>query len=107
MTAGTRHAATTLVVLTLALPPGGPWLGSDKVKHFLMSAFVQSVSYSVARGGGLNRRDGNRAAGVASAVVGVWKEVRDKRAGKAFSVADLVWDAAGAGSMAALLNRTR
>lgn len=107
MRPATRHAAATALALALAFLPGGPWLGADKAKHFLMSAFVQSASFSIARAAGQGRYRSNIAGAAASAVVGVWNEVHDKRGGKPFSVADLVWDAAGAGSMAALLNRTR
>jgi hypothetical protein len=40
-----------LVQLAVAVPPPGrvipdSWFASDKVKHFFMSAFIESVSYS-------------------------------------------------------------
>ena len=91
----------------LQAPPGSPWLGADKVKHFFMSALVHSATFSLSRGAGLNHQSSQLVAGASAAVVGVWKEVYDKRSRKPFSVSDLVWDAAGAASSAALLKRTR
>jgi uncharacterized protein YfiM (DUF2279 family) len=101
-----------ILALTLALHaggpvPGSPWFGADKVKHFLMSAFVQSATFAVARSTGMNRGTSQIVAGVASGSVGIWKELYDRKAGKPFSVSDLVWDAAGATSAGALLNRSR
>lgn len=87
--------------------PGGPWFGADKVKHFLMSAMVQSVTFSTARWAGASRADSHLAGAAASVSVGLWKELRDRKAQRPFSVADLVWDAAGAASAAALLNHSR
>jgi uncharacterized protein YfiM (DUF2279 family) len=99
-----------VLALTVALQapiPGSPWFGADKIKHFLMSAFVHSVAYSAARWSGAGRGTSQIAAGVASGSVGIWKELHDRRSGRPFSVSDLVWDAAGAASAAALLNHTR
>jgi uncharacterized protein YfiM (DUF2279 family) len=99
-----------VLALTLALQgplPGSPWLGADKVKHFLMSAFVHSTAFSAARWAGADRGTSQIVGGLASGGIGVWKELYDRKSNKPFSVSDLVWDAAGATSAAALLNRTR
>lgn len=88
-------------------PPGGSWLGADKVKHFLMSAFVHSTTFSIARWTGANHASSQIVGGIASASAGVWKELSDRKSKRPFSVSDLVWDAAGAASAGALLNRTR
>lgn len=87
----------------------GPMPGADKLKHFFMSAFVHSVSFSVARAAGANRSNAQLAAGISSISVGILKEMRDARVagGTGFSVPDLVFDAAGALAAAALLNGTR
>jgi uncharacterized protein YfiM (DUF2279 family) len=107
VTAGARASATAILLAALIAPPRGPWFGADKLKHFLMSAFVHSAAHSVARSAGV-RRPGAQAAGAASAVtIGIWKELRDRRAGRSFSVADLMWDGVGAASAAALLNHSR
>lgn len=98
--------ATLALALALQAPPD-PWFGADKVKHFLMSAFVHSVTFSVARGAGVDRR-GAQVAGVAAvATIGAWKEVHDRRNGRVFSLRDLAWDGAGGVAAAALLNGAR
>lgn len=83
------------------------WFGSDKVKHFLMSAFIHSATFSVSRAAGLSRSNAQATAGVTSAAFGIAKEIHDKRNSRPFSGKDLVWDAGGAATAAALLNRTR
>lgn len=99
-----------VLALTVALQgpiPGGPWFGADKIKHFLMSAFVHSAAYSAARWSGAGRGTSQIVAGITSGSVGTWKELHDRRSGRPFSVPDLVWDAAGAASSATLLNHAR
>jgi uncharacterized protein YfiM (DUF2279 family) len=91
----------------MALPSLGSWFGADKLKHFLMTAFVQSAAFSASRATGADRRLSNVIGAVASVTVGVSKELRDFRTGKPFSVQDLAWDAAGVGAMGALLARSR
>jgi uncharacterized protein YfiM (DUF2279 family) len=98
--------ALAATMATAAVPwPGGP--GPDKVKHFLVSALVQSTAYSVARSAGVGRANAQWVGGVSTMTVGVLKEVRDKRSGQPFSVGDLVWDAGGGLAAASLLNGTR
>ena len=81
---------------------------ADKVKHFFMSAFIHSVSFSVARATGMDRGAAQVAAAATTMSVGLLKELRDARGGATgFSVADLTYDAAGALAAAALLNGTR
>jgi putative lipoprotein len=101
-----------LLVFTLhAGPPqpGAPadaWLSRDKAQHFFLSAFVQSVGYGTLRGAGVSHGAALAGASVATAAVGVGKELRDRRVTGLFSVRDLTWDAAGAGSMTLLLAHT-
>ncbi|MGQ0713523.1 MAG: DUF2279 domain-containing protein [Gemmatimonadaceae bacterium] len=98
------------VVIALALSLNGrPQLSiaPDKLKHFFMSAFVQSASYSALR---LTRVEHNTAMVAASAVtfsVGLGKEIYDARAGRTFDVRDLAWDIAGGAAAAALLEQSR
>jgi uracil-DNA glycosylase len=109
-------AAVAAVVLALALGPRSAaaqipvdnWIGADKVKHFFMTALVQSLAYSVTQ----VTTQGSRSslllsASVASAAVGIGKEVHDRRSYGHFSVRDLAWDAAGAGTATLMLTRTR
>jgi uncharacterized protein YfiM (DUF2279 family) len=95
--------------LLTAQGAGGPpdLFGADKIKHFLMSALIQSATFSVARAAGLNRATSQAAGGTAVFVFGVGKELYDRHAHKTFSVADLLWDAGGGVAAASLLNGAR
>jgi uncharacterized protein YfiM (DUF2279 family) len=100
-----------LLVFTLHHAPAAPaagdsWLGADKMKHFFSSAFVQSLAYGTLRSTGAGHGAALAGASVATAAVGVGKEVYDSRHRGDVSVLDLAWDAAGAGAMSVLLART-
>lgn len=84
-----------------------PLPGSDKVKHFFMSAFVQSVAFSAARAVRMDRPDAQMIAAIATMSIGLVKELNDRRVGRSFSAADLAFDAAGALAAAAILNGTQ
>lgn len=83
------------------------WISRDKLEHFFVSAFVQSVSYSALRTAHASREDALVGASAITMGVGVGKEVYDLRSGESFSVRDLAWDAAGAGAATVLLSRAR
>lgn len=87
-------------------PPPDGWWGADKLRHFFLSAFVQSVTYSAARAARIDHTPAIATATAATAIVGVGKELRDRRTGGSFSARDLAWDAAGAGVASGLLART-
>jgi putative lipoprotein len=88
-------------------PRQDPWLGVDKAKHFLVSAFVQSASYATLRAAGA--RNGNALAGasIITLTIGVGREVHDHAVGRVFSLRDLTWDALGAIAASTLLVKTR
>lgn len=88
-------------------PPADGWLSADKVKHFFSAAFVQSISYGSLRAAGVGHGEALTGATITTAAVGVGKELHDRQVKGEFSVRDLVWDAAGAGSVTVLLVRTR
>ena len=96
----------SLAVL-LSAPPRDGWFGTDKVKHFFMSAFVHSATFSIARSVGASNSTAQVTGAVATGIVGVGREVYDRRRGRIFSVKDLAWDAAGGVAAASLLSRTR
>jgi uncharacterized protein YfiM (DUF2279 family) len=74
------------------------WFGRDKWNHFAAAAVVQSVGYAAFHRGDTSRSAAMwRAAGV-TATISLGKEVFDRASGRDFSVRDLVWDAAGAGT---------
>ncbi len=84
------------------------WFGIDKIKHFFMSAFIESVTYSALQAAHVNRRPALAGAIGVSAAFGVGREIHDKRTpGNRFSYRDLTWDALGIGVGAAMLSHTR
>lgn len=83
------------------------WFGMDKIKHFFMSAFIESVSYSVLQAAHVKRRPALTGAIGVTAAIGVAREIHDKRTpGKWFSYQDLAWDAAGTAAGAVMLTHT-
>ena len=100
------------LLLVWTLGRGGPehrgdsWFGPDKLQHFFTSAFVQSIGYGALRRAGADNGPALTGASALTAVAGLGKELRDRRVKGEFSVRDLVWDAAGAGSASVLLVRT-
>jgi uncharacterized protein YfiM (DUF2279 family) len=87
-------------------PAGDSWWGVDKVKHFFMGAFVQSVAYSAIRAAGARHNASLVGAAGVTAAVSTAKEFWDARSGGTASARDLVWDAAGAGTATLLLRRS-
>ena len=83
------------------------WFGIDKIKHFFISAFIESVSYSALQAANVKRRPAMAGAIGVSAAFGVARELHDRRTpGNHFSYRDLTWDALGIGAGAVMLNRT-
>jgi uncharacterized protein YfiM (DUF2279 family) len=90
-----------------SLTPKDTFLGPDKVKHFFMSAFIESVGF-----GGMQAVGGSRSAsiGAATAVTvaaGVGREIHDKITKNLFSFGDLTWDAIGTGAALLLISHTQ
>jgi len=83
------------------------WFGVDKVKHFFMSAFIESVSYSALQAAHVNHRSALAGAIGVTAAFGVGREIHDSRNPKNhFSIKDLSWDAIGAGAGVVLSSHT-
>lgn len=85
---------------------GESWFGIDKLKHFFLSAFATSVSYSALQAAGANRKTAMAGAIGASAALGISREIYNLRTTKVFSLKDLAWDAMGTGAAATVLSRT-
>jgi uncharacterized protein YfiM (DUF2279 family) len=103
----TAHLIVALALLGPVTRPAGPrWFGPDRLKHFFLSFFVQSASYSVARAANADNRTALIAASGVTAAAAVSKELWDRKRGAGFDRGDLVWDALGAGAATALLVRT-
>ena len=83
------------------------WFGIDKIKHFFMSAFIESVSYSALQAAHVKRRPALAGAIGVSAAFGVARELKNKRTpGNWFSYRDLTWDAIGTAAGAVMLTHT-
>ncbi len=83
------------------------WFGVDKIKHFFISAFIESVSYSALQAAGVNHRTARNGAIGVSAAFGVAREVHDRRTpGNRFSYKDLTWDALGITAGAVMIRHT-
>ncbi|HTK48753.1 MAG TPA: hypothetical protein VL328_12330 [Gemmatimonadaceae bacterium] len=99
-----------ILVFSLGAPDprhhGDRWFGPDKLQHFFASAFVQSLGYGTLRLAGADHGTALGGASATTALVGVGKELRDRRSQGDVSARDLVWDAAGAGAATVLLVRT-
>ncbi|MGH7625480.1 MAG: DUF2279 domain-containing protein [Gemmatimonadaceae bacterium] len=86
---------------------GDSWFGPDKLKHFFVSALVETASYGALRAANLPHVKALQIASVVTVTVGVGKEIDDAQNGESFSVRDLTWDLAGAASAAAILQAAR
>ena len=99
--------AVNLVYGQAAVTRPDGWFAVDKIKHFFMSAFIESVSYSALQAAGVRHRAAMTGAIGITIGLGIGREIHDKRTpGNIFSVRDLTWDALGAGAGAALLAHT-
>lgn len=110
MSTAARRQWIALLTLTLAvrLPfVNDGWFGPDKLKHFLMTAVVQSFAYSAAQAAGADRGDAMRIGLAAAGVAAVGREVYDARTKQRFSIPDLVWDAGGSLAATAMLRHTK
>lgn len=83
------------------------WFGADKIKHFFMSAFIESVTFSGLQAAGAHRNAAFAGAVGAAAAAGVAKELYDKRTKGLFSVRDLTWDGLGTGAGLVMLRSTQ
>jgi uncharacterized protein YfiM (DUF2279 family) len=93
------------LALSLTTPPDR-WFGSDKLKHFFIAAFTQTVAYSAFQAARVRHDQALVGAWAVTATVSVAKELRDRRSYGLFSYRDLVWDAAGAGAATLLIAKS-
>ena len=98
------------LLLSLSLQTSGVpdrWFSADKVQHFFIGTFVQSASFGVLRAVRVDRSPALVAASGISTVVGIGKELRDRRGRGDPSVKDAVWTLAGAAAISPVLARTK
>ncbi|MEJ7760833.1 MAG: alpha/beta hydrolase [Gemmatimonadaceae bacterium] len=84
-----------------------PLFGPDKIKHFFISAFIGAAGFGALQAVGAGRDLALAGALGATAAAGLGREVYDRRTKGDFSIADLVWDAAGAGAALLVINKTQ
>lgn len=100
-------AVNLVYAQTAAAAAHDSWFGIDKIKHFFISAFIESVSYSALQAAHANRRAALGSAIGVAAAFGVGRELHDRRTpGNWFSYRDLTWDAIGTAAGAVLLTHT-
>jgi putative lipoprotein len=88
-------------------PHADRWFGIDKVKHFFMSMFIESVSYSALQAAHVKHSSAMAGAIGITIGLGVAREIHDQRTpGNIFSVRDLTWDVIGTGVGAVFLSHT-
>ena len=81
--------------------------GPDKVKHFLIAGFVESVAFAGLQAAGANRNAARSGALAAVTGASIGREIHDKKTKGLFSKADLIWDALGAGAALLIVNKTQ
>lgn len=82
-------------------------IGVDKVKHFFISGFVESMTFAGLQAAGANRSPARTAAISATAIVSLGREIHDRKTKGLFSVRDLLWDTIGATAGILLINKTQ
>lgn len=94
--------------LTFGAPRQDRWFGPDKWKHFAAAAVIQSVGYAAFRQNDTPRPVALWRATAVTSSISLGKEWFDRHQGRPFSVRDLAWDAAGAGTATlAIIQATR
>ena len=81
--------------------------GPDKLKHFFIAGFVESMTFAGTQAIGANRSTARGTAIGVAAVVSVGREIHDRRTKGLFSIRDLAWDALGASAALFVLNKTQ
>lgn len=87
--------------------PDDPVFGVDKLKHFFIAGFVESMTFAGMQAAGGNRSTARGTAIGMTAVVSIGREIHDGRTKGLFSIRDLAWDAIGATAAMLVLNRTQ
>jgi uncharacterized protein YfiM (DUF2279 family) len=84
-----------------------PLFGVDKVKHFFIAGFVETMTFAGLEAAGAKKSPARTAAIGTTVVVSFGREIHDRRKKGLFSVKDLLWDALGAGAALLVINKTR
>ena len=87
--------------------PADPVFGVDKVKHFFIAGFVESMTFAGMQAVGSNLSTARTSAISVTAIVSLGREIHDRKTKGLFSVRDLAWDAIGASATLLVLNKTQ
>ncbi len=82
-------------------------LGIDKLKHFLIAGFVESVAFGGLQAAGADRKTSLAGAGATVVVVSFGREIHGRRTTGLFSLGDLAWSALGGGAAMLVLTRVQ
>ncbi|HVF40147.1 MAG TPA: DUF2279 domain-containing protein [Gemmatimonadaceae bacterium] len=88
-------------------PGRDAWTGPDKVKHFFISAFIESFAFATLRAAGAEQNTALAAGLAVTAAAATGRELHDRKTKGIFSIPDLLWDAAGAAAAFLLLTNTQ
>jgi len=77
------------------------------MKHFFMSAFIESMAFGGLQASGASRNAAFVGALGTTAAFGIGKEVYDKKTTGLFSFRDLTWDGVGTGAAWLVLRKTQ
>lgn len=81
--------------------------GPDKIKHFFIAGFVESMTFAGAQAVGANHSSAPAAAIGVTAAVSIGRELHDRRKKGLFSIRDLAWDALGAAAALLVLSHAQ
>lgn len=90
-----------------SVTPRDTFLGPDKVKHFFMSAFIESAGFGGMQAIGVSRTTSIEAATAVTVAAGIGREIHDGITKHLFSFGDLTWDAIGTGAALLLISHTQ
>ncbi len=82
-------------------------IGADKLKHFFIAGFVESMAFAGSQAIGANRGTARGAAIGLTVAVSIGREIHDRKTKGLFSIRDLAWDAIGATAALIVLNKTQ
>jgi uncharacterized protein YfiM (DUF2279 family) len=87
--------------------PRDAWFGPDKVKHFFIAGFIESVAFAGAETVGAKRSSALPIGISVATIISIAREVHDGKTKGLFSIRDLAFDALGATAAFILLKHTQ
>jgi hypothetical protein len=84
-----------------------PIFGVDKVKHFFIAGFIESMTFAGLEAAGASRSSARTGGIAAMTVASFGREIHDHKVKGLFSVRDLLWDGIGATAALIVINKTQ